>query len=72
MTNEILTSAESRALYLEHTGEELPIATLTQALRAGNIPGAVRRGRDWWIPRAGFIEYMTNRPRPGRPRKDSQ
>jgi len=28
---------------------------------AGNLPGSEKRGRDWWIPRAGLEEFQRQR-----------
>lgn len=32
----------------------------------GFIDGAVKQGRDWLLPKSGFLAYLNNRPKRGR------
>lgn len=40
--------------------------TIHKWLREGRIPGAYKKGRDWFIPR-GSLQKIERPPRPGRP-----
>lgn len=38
---------------------------ITRATRDGDIPGAIRIGQMWLIPRATFIDWLNEDRRPG-------
>lgn len=44
----------------------VPGRTIRWAALHEFIPGAEKFGRDWMIPRAAFLHWLNNRPRPGR------
>lgn len=59
-----LTTAQAAAL----TGAAVP--TWTNRARAGRIPGAVRVGRDWLLPREAVLAFVpapTGKPRDATP-----
>jgi hypothetical protein len=56
-------------LILEDAAKEAKraLVTIRQAAAAGRIEGAEKRGRDWFIPRAGLWNYLETLAPAGRP-----
>lgn len=65
LDEEILTIGD--AIDLASTiGKSISDRTIRYAADNGFIQGATKQGRDWLIPKSGFLTYLNNRPKPGR------
>jgi hypothetical protein len=61
-----ITTVDAASL-AEHSGHPgIPERTIRWAASHGYIRGAQKHGRDWRFPRATFLYWLKNRPKPGR------
>lgn len=67
--NEEVTISKALA-YCEDLGITITERGFRKACEKGNIPGAHKVGRDWLVPYEGLMQYLSNRPRPGRKKKE--
>jgi excisionase family DNA binding protein len=60
-------------LSTQEVADELHVeaSRIRQLCRAGQVPGAQKKGRDWWIPREALKE-LRKRQGPGRPSKPTK
>lgn len=61
-----LTVPEAVAFAKRITGEDIPRVTIRTAARTGHIRKAKKAGRDWSFAQIRFLQWLKNRPKPGR------
>jgi hypothetical protein len=57
---EVLDMPDALALAVE-VGHDIKERTLRWNLNEGNVPGAIKDGGRWKLPRAQFLEWLRNR-----------
>ena len=66
---DFLTTSEAAESLSKRTGGSVSVQRVQAILKAGGIPGAVKIGRDWLIPRSALAAVKVY-GKPGRPRQE--
>lgn len=61
----LMTIIDAQAIARE-LGQEIPGRTIRYACKNGFIDGAMKLGRDWTLTKDAFIDWLLDRPKPGR------